>query len=132
MLLSDPERSENIVPNLIERTSSYDILTVEEVAQYLRKSPSWVYKHWQALGGRKIGGSLIFPGKENLYERLFSEGQGVALRLHPEGNQTHKVLVQTKTRCEKSGSRKERRNNQPSNADVIGDDPNRHGLLGSG
>ena len=41
----------------------HDILTVEEVALYLRKSTSWVYKNWQALGGRKLRGSLFFPSK---------------------------------------------------------------------
>ena len=27
-----------------------DIMTPEEVAQFLHKSPSWVYKNWQLLG----------------------------------------------------------------------------------
>jgi hypothetical protein len=47
----------------IDTEFEHDILTVEEVALYLRKSPSWVYKHWQVLGGRKLGGSLFFPWK---------------------------------------------------------------------
>jgi hypothetical protein len=75
-----------------------DILTPEEVAQYLRKSTSWVYKNWQALGGRKLRGSLFFPRKEDLYERLFGKRKGVALRLHPEGDQVHGNLVQNQNR----------------------------------
>ena len=88
----------------IDTDSEYDILTPEEVARYLRKSTSWVYKHWQELGGRKLGGSLFFPGKEDLYERLFGKGKGVEVRLHPGGNQIHQGLVQTKTRRPKSGN----------------------------
>ena len=49
-----------------------DIMSVEEVARYLRLSPSWVYKNWKILGGKKLGGSLRFPSKEDLYEHLFS------------------------------------------------------------
>ncbi len=64
----------------IDTEVKHDILTPEEVAQYLRISTSWVYKNWQALGGRKLGGSLFFPRKEDLYERLFCkrQEQGVA------------------------------------------------------
>ena len=36
-----------------------NILTLEETAQYLRKSTSWVYKNWKILGGRKLGGSEV-------------------------------------------------------------------------
>jgi len=46
-------------------------MTSEEVAQFLHKSPSWVYKNWQLLGGVKLRGSLFFPNKEDLYEHLF-------------------------------------------------------------
>ena len=38
-----------------------DIMTPEEVAQFLRKSLSWVYKNWRLLGGVKLGGSILFP-----------------------------------------------------------------------
>ena len=51
------------------------ILTPEETAQYLRKSLSWVYKNAEILGGRKLGGSLFFPAKEDLYERIFYKRQ---------------------------------------------------------
>jgi hypothetical protein len=43
----------------VDRNSNPDILTVEEAALYLRKSPSWVYKSWRGLGGRKLGFSLV-------------------------------------------------------------------------
>jgi predicted DNA-binding transcriptional regulator AlpA len=55
----------------VDTNSDRDILTPEEVALFLRKSLSWVYKHWQELGGRKLAGSLLFPKKEDLYELLF-------------------------------------------------------------
>jgi len=59
----------------IDSASQAGIMTVEEVAQFLRMSPSWVYKNWQLLGGVKLGGSLFFPKKEDLYECLFNKGQ---------------------------------------------------------
>ena len=71
-----------------------DIMTPEEVARFLRKSPSWVYKHWQELGGVKLGGSLFFPSKGELYEHIFHKGQGVAIRLQPEGRKIHPSRVQ--------------------------------------
>jgi hypothetical protein len=47
----------------IDEKPDYAMMTPEEVARYLRKSPSWAYKHWRELGGVKLGGSLFFPGK---------------------------------------------------------------------
>jgi hypothetical protein len=67
----------------LDNASSSGIMTPEEVALYLRKSPSWVYKHWEILGGRKLGGSLFFPRKEDFYERIFHKGERVEVRLHP-------------------------------------------------
>lgn len=60
------------------------IMTPEETAQYLRKSLSWVYKNSALLGGRKLGGSLFFPAKEDLYERIFEKRERVEVRLHPK------------------------------------------------
>ena len=82
----------------------------------MRKSTSWVYKNWQALGGRKLGGSLFFPKKEDLYERLFCkrQGQGVALRFHLEGDQAYGDLVQNQNRGKNSrGIKKKGVNNPP-------------------
>jgi len=84
------------------------IMNVEETAEYLRKSTSWVYKNKEALGGRKLGGSLFFPSKEDLYEHLFGKKERVEVRFHPEGNQTHRPMVQNKKRSKTSGSRKKK------------------------
>ncbi len=108
--------------------NKFYILTPEEVAQFLRKSLSWVYKHWQELGGRKLGGSLFFPNKEDLYEYIFSKKQGMAVRLHPEGNQTHGSLVQNKKRSTTGRSKKE---GGITKAEAGEGDFNRHGLLNS-
>jgi len=85
------------------------INNVEEIAQYLHKSSSWVYKNWKVLGGRKLRGSLFFPSKEDLYERvLFKEEKAVSVRVHREGNQVHGNLVQIKTEArDAEGKRKE-------------------------
>ncbi len=108
-----------------------DILTIEEVAQYLRKSPSWVYKHWKILGGVKLGGSILFPSKEELQERLFGKGQGVSVRFHPPGDQAHGSLVQNKKRGKGGRGKKTGGSVEPANGrggGEIGEDPSRHGL----
>jgi hypothetical protein len=58
------------------------IITPEETAQYLNKSLSWVYKNADLLGAMKLGGSLFFPAKEDLYERIFCQRKGMEVRLH--------------------------------------------------
>ena len=116
----------------IDNPGGHDILTPEEVALYLRKSPSWVYKHWQALGGRKLGGSLLFPRKEDLYERLFGKGKGVEVRLHPERDQAHKGLVQAETGRREGGHIEKGGAKKPGASDRGTRDANRHGILGSG
>jgi hypothetical protein len=105
------------------------ILTPEETAQYLRKSLSWVYKNAEILGGRKLGGSLFFPAKEDLYERIFYKRQGMEVRLHTKRNQVHGSLVQNKNggqtgRSKKKGGIKESKTGAS--------DSNRHGLFGVG
>lgn len=114
---------------VVDGNEKLDILTVEEVAQYFRKSPSWVYKNWKVLGGRKLGGSLLFPRKEDLYERLFDKGEGVEVRLHSEWDQAHGSLVQNKNRG-KAGRGKKKGGIKESKAGR--GDPNRHGLFGVG
>ena len=79
---------------VIDTRPDIGIMTPEEVARFLRKSTGWVYRNWEILGGRKLGGSLFFPSKEDLYERLFSQGQGVEVRLHPQRDPVHGNLVQ--------------------------------------
>ena len=80
----------------IDSQNQYEIMTPEEVAQFLKKSTSWVYKNWQKLGGRKLGGSLFFPRKEELYEHLFSKREGMEVRLHPQGDPAIKSRIQNK------------------------------------
>ena len=55
----------------LDTRSETGIMTVEETARFFQKSLSWVYKNWKELGGRKLGGSLFFPSKEDLYELVF-------------------------------------------------------------
>ena len=108
-------------------TEKYVILTPEEVAQYLRKSSSWVYKNWEVLGGRKLGGSVFFPRKEELYERIFCKGEGMEVRLHPDPKQVHKNRIQNQGKSQKSRSKKKGGNKQSENSA----NPNRHGIFGN-
>lgn len=102
-------------------------MSVEDVAQYLRKSESWVYKNWRLLGGRKLGGSLIFPSKEDLYERvLFSKEKKVAVRVHNKRKEVYGNLVPEKI-TGKRGRIPKKGGDKKSEAE----DANRHGILGS-
>jgi hypothetical protein len=105
------------------------ILNIEEVAQYFRKSQSWVYKNWKILVGKKLGGSLVFPAKEDLYEHIFGKREGVEVRLHDEGNQIHERLVPNKKGCVAGRSKKKGGDKESGTGN---DAQNRHGLLGIG
>jgi len=109
----------------LDKNNEKSIMTLQEVSQFLHKSESWVYKHWKQLGGKKLGGSLFFPEKEDLYERLFGRRKGVEIRLHPKGRKANRCLVSNKTTSKKCGRGKEERTKKSRTAD---DDPNRHGL----
>ena len=113
----------------IDNITCSDMMNIEEVAQYFRKSPSWVYKNWKVLGGKKLGGSLFFPKKEDLYERIFNKGQRMEVRLYPEGNPAHECLVQNEKRSKNGRGKKKGGNCQ---AEAERDEANRHGLLGTG
>ena len=128
----------------VDKGTEFEIMTPEEIARYLRKSISWVYKNWQLLGGRKLRGSLLFPKKEDLYERLFYKGEGVEVRLHPQRNQAYGSRVQNLNRSEASRIKKKRggeqittrsrklitvRDTEPS--PTRDSDPNRHGIFGT-
>ena len=39
----------------VEKNSHNDIMTLEEVAKYFRKSQSWVYKNWRLLAAGSSG-----------------------------------------------------------------------------
>jgi hypothetical protein len=114
-----------------DKFTKNQIMTPEEVARYLRKSQSWVYKNWRVLGGVKLGGSILFPSKETIHERLFSQGQGVEVRLHPKGDQAHERLVHDQKSGKGGRGKKKARAEEPA-ASGGGDDPNRHGILGPG
>ena len=50
-------------------------LNAKKVAQLFNKSQAWAYKHWNELGGKKFGGSIIYPPKEKIIEIVFSKKQ---------------------------------------------------------
>jgi hypothetical protein len=115
----------------IDIDSGFAIMTPEEVALYLRKSISWVYKNWRILGGRKLGGSLYFPSKEDLYECIFSQRQGMEIRLHPKREKVLGSLFQDKNGSKASRSKKKGENKKSGSTvhECEGDNPNRHGLF---
>ena len=92
--------SQNII------TENQGFQNVKEVAQFCGKSISWVYKHQQVLGVRKLGGSLFFPEKEELYERIFGQRQGIQVRVSAKQDQVFQPTLQNKTRGSKSRSTK--------------------------
>jgi hypothetical protein len=116
----------------IDKKSTADIMTPEEVALFLRKSTSWVYKNWQELGGRKLGGSLMFPGKEDLYERIFCQGKGVEVRLHLRKDQVHRSLVQNQSKSKGGRGKAKRGAKKPKDIGANSDKANRHGLFDIG
>jgi len=107
------------------------IMSPEEVAVYLRKSISWVYKNWKILGGRKLGGSLFFPSKEDLYECIFDQKKGMEVRLRPGRNQVLGSRFQRKARGQAGRGQKKGGNQKSGSTYRECEDPNRHGLLGS-
>jgi len=119
----------------IDSTSGYDIMTPEEVARYFGKSTSWAYKNWKILGGKKLGGSLFFPCKEDLYERLFGKRERLAVRPDPEREEIHGNLVQNQKGGQTGRSKKKggdtQRDAGPEKTGERGDDPDRHGILGA-
>jgi hypothetical protein len=116
-----------MLTSTVDKKSSSKIMTPDEVAAFCQKSTSWVYAHWEALGGVKLGGSLLFPNKEDLYELLFNKRQGMAVRLYAKRKTTHGNVVQNKKGGKKSRSRKAEGVEQAD-----GEDTNRHGILGPG
>jgi hypothetical protein len=101
----------------------------KEVAKYLGTSLSWVYKYQDELGVKKLGGSLFFPKKEELYERLFCKEKGMEIRLHSKREQVHGSLVHNKDLSQTSRSKKKRTTKQTLSSVAVRDDRNRYGLL---
>ena len=118
--------------NTVDNAIFPEIMTPEETAQFLKKSVSWVYKHWKNLGGVKLGGSLFFPNKEDLYEFIFCKREGVEVRLHPRRKTVHKNMVQNQKKGQAGRGQKKGGNTKPGNSDDHGSNPNRHGILGLG
>jgi hypothetical protein len=127
----DPKKPDNIN---IDSTANGAILDLGEAADFLKVSESWLYKHWRDVGGKKLGGHLRFPCKEDLYERLFGKREGVSLRLLDEGRT---ILESTRVVSnEKSGAQRRRKKEggiKKSSVDNSGtgtrnDDYNRHNL----
>ena len=115
---------------VLEASDNRAILSPDEVAQYLGKSVSWVYKHWQELGGAKLGGSLFFPEKERLYERIFGKTEkNVDVRLCSSGTKVLKKGVQNQAGG-KSGRGPQKKGGGKRSNDTDG--ANRHNLFGVG
>jgi hypothetical protein len=108
------------------------VSTPKEVANYFGKSLSWVYKNQNELGVRKLKGSLFFPQKEELYERLFCKKEGVEVRLYPQGNQIHGSMVQEKIQGKRCRIKEKSRAKKSCSKDAIRDNPNRHNLFDFG
>ncbi len=102
-----------------------DVIGVKDVAQLLGMSISWVYEHYQDLGGVKIGGSLLFPSQKEIYERLFRPKKEILrVRLPVQRGKILKGRVQHQESRD-CGTRKKKKRVK------TGEDPNRHGLLGA-
>lgn len=90
-------------------THDIKILCVKEVAKYLGKSKSWVYSNYKILGGVKVEGSLFFPSKEKIYERLFrQQKEMVEVRIPISETKVHKIGIQNEKRSDVGGSRKKK------------------------
>ena len=110
-------------------TTNYGFQNVKEVAQFCGMSTSWVYKNQKDLGVRKLGGSLFFPKKGELYERLFERRKGMEIRLQDEQGALHRSVFQNKDRCQTGRSKKKRRNKKSNSQNTVKDDPYRHNLF---
>jgi hypothetical protein len=94
-----------------------EVMTPDEVAKFFKKSTSWVYKNWKILGGAKLGGSLFFPNKEELYDLLFQKKKAVEVRHYSQGNHVQRDQSENK----KKGVAEK--------FTIGGEDANRHGLF---
>ena len=113
--------------SFIDSDSHFEIMTLEETARFLRKSPSWVYKNWRLLGGRKLRGSLIFPSKENLHEYLFPKGPGLEGGLPTQRQETYTNLVQNQSRGQEAEAKKREELKNPS---LVAETPTDMAFLG--
>lgn len=114
----------------VDKQNDNTVMSPEDVAEFLKKSVSWVYKNRQELGGVKVKGSVFFPAKELIYDRIFQTREGIPVRHNGKETTVQQQLVpnqkggktgrsRTKGRAKESGS---------GVTDRFGD-PNRHNLL---
>ena len=66
------------------------ILSVKEVATYLKASTSWVYAYAPELGGAKIGGTWFFT--EEGVDDALSKWQEMASTYHASGAEAYKTV----------------------------------------
>lgn len=103
-----------------------EVMCVKDVAAFLKRSQSWVYKNFEQLGGVKIGGSVLFPSKEKIYERLFQQQERMVGVFLPSQKETvhGSRIPEEKGR---PGSRGRKKKGCKTAKEGTGD--NRHGLL---
>jgi hypothetical protein len=114
-------------PSYFQKSDTHDIeiTCVKDVAKFLKRSPSWIYKNFQELGGVKVGGSVLFPAKEKIYERLFKQKEEMVRVLLPvQKEAVHKGRFQKEKGGPGSRGRKEKRSKNTKENGV-----NRHGIF---
>lgn len=119
-------------PARVDNSHGVEVSSPEDIARFLRKSVSWVYKHWNELGGVKVGGSIFFPDKETLNEFIFSKWKRVEVRLHPEEATVHGPVVSNQKRSQTCGGSKKGGNLKSQSGPEENNNPNRHALFGTG
>jgi len=77
------------------------VLNVKEIAQFLKKSERWVYRHWKKLGGIKFEGTIFFLSLEVVYGAILRQGEWLEVPVQKEGDKASKQVFQDK----KSGNR---------------------------
>ena len=107
-------------------THVIEVMCVKDVAKFLKRSSSWVYKNFQELGGVKVGGSVLFPAKEKIYERLFQQKEEmVGVLLPVQKTALHQSRIPKEKGCSGSRGRK-KKGDQKTKEDTR---TNRHGLF---
>jgi len=96
----------------LDQTPTYEIIQAQEAADFLKMSLSWVYDHYQELGGRKIGGTVLFPSKGAIYEHLFGQTkEPVAVRLPAERAEAPRLRLCDQKRSSKRNGRAQKADN---------------------
>jgi predicted DNA-binding transcriptional regulator AlpA len=96
----------------LDQTLTYEIIQAQEAADFLKMSLSWIYDHYQELGGRKIGGTVLFPSRGEIYERLFGQqAQNVAVRFSAERESVSRLRLCDQKRSSKRNGRAQKADN---------------------